>query len=239
MPNSELVQSLLKGMDLLVLISGKTEGIRLNELVVKTGMKKPTLHNLLRTLCAREFLCRDNMNRFHIGPAFLAIAENHRSASRRTRAAEVFLELSRKFPDDTLTLAGMMGPDIRCIFRASPDRPGELQRPADKKFMPFVSVTSVVLMAADPAAAKVTEEHYPFDEYGIGMWGSEAKLAAIKKRALEQRYLLRDNGRIVSIAFIMPETSALGFSFPSGRDYRIGDYIEAAGDFRRRVWPDA
>ena len=55
MPHSELVQSLLKGLDLLKLISLKNNGVRLNELAAETGIKKTTLHNLLRTLCARDF----------------------------------------------------------------------------------------------------------------------------------------------------------------------------------------
>ncbi len=236
MPNSELVHSLIKGLDLLSLISSRTDGIRLNELVELTGMKKPTLHNLLRTLCAREFLCRDSMNRFHVGPAVLEIADNHRSASRRTRAAEIFLELSRKFPDDVLTLARLMGPDIRCIFRASPDRPGELQRPADRKLMPYVSASSVVLQAANPLEAAQMEEHYPFEEYGIGMWGTQSRLAEAKAAALKQQYFLRDNCRIISMAFIMPGAFALGFSFPAGKKYSLDRYIEAAAEFRRRVW---
>ena len=35
MPRSELVQSLLRGLDILKLISSKPEGMRLNELVVE------------------------------------------------------------------------------------------------------------------------------------------------------------------------------------------------------------
>ena len=66
MPHSELVQSLLKSLDLLKLISLKNSGVRLNELAAETGIKKTTLHNLLRTLCARGFLVKDNANRFKI-----------------------------------------------------------------------------------------------------------------------------------------------------------------------------
>ena len=63
MPNSELVQSLLRGLDILQLIALKPEGARLNELAEAAQLNKSTLHNLLRTLAAREFVFKDSLNR--------------------------------------------------------------------------------------------------------------------------------------------------------------------------------
>ena len=117
MPNSDLVQSLLKGLDLLKLVSLKKGGARLNELALETGIKKPTLHNLLRTLCARGFLVKDDQGRFHVGGTVLEIAENQQTAFRRTRAADFCVAIQRKFPDNVVTLAMLSGGDVRCIFR--------------------------------------------------------------------------------------------------------------------------
>ena len=236
MPRSELVQSLLKGLDLLKLVSLKKGGVRLNELALETGIKKPTLHNLLRTLCARGFLVKDEHGCFHVGGTVLEIAENQQTASRRTRAADLCVELQRKLPGNVVTLAMLSGGSVRCIFRVSPDRPGELQRPPDRNFMPYVSVSSIVLQAVNPFESGMLEEHYPFEEYGIGMWGSIKKFEEAKQLVLKQKYFLRDTGKFISVAFAMPEGFTLGFSFPHEENYSIDNHLKAAEFFRRNVW---
>ena len=75
MPHSDLVQSLLKGLDILQLISSNPEGMRLNELAGISKLKKPTLHNLLRTLAARDFVIKDPLNRYRIGDTLLQISQ--------------------------------------------------------------------------------------------------------------------------------------------------------------------
>ena len=236
MPHSELVQSLLKGLDILSLISLRKRGLRLNELTWETGIKKPTLHNLLRTLCARGFLVKDDSGCFQIGPAVMDIAESQQSVIRRTKAADLCIELQQMFPDDVVTLAALSGNHVRCIFRVSPDRQRELQRPEDRNFMPYVSVSSIVLQAVNPFEAGLLEELYPFEEYGIGMWGSLKKFEEAKDSVLKQKYFLRDNGKFISIAFVMPECFTLGFSFPHEENFRIARHLKAAEFFRRNVW---
>ena len=58
MANSDLVQSLLRGLDLVEMLADHPEGLHLNDIAAKSGLKKPTAHNLLRTLCARGFAAR-------------------------------------------------------------------------------------------------------------------------------------------------------------------------------------
>ncbi len=236
MPNSELVQSLLKGLDILSLISVRKRGMRLNELTWETGIKKPTLHNLLRTLCARGFLVKDDSGCFQIGPAVMDIAESQQSVIRRTKAADLCIELQQMFPDDIVTLAALSGNHVRCIFRVSPDRQRELQRPEDRNFMPYVSVSSIVLQAVNPFEAGLLEELYPFEEYGIGMWGTAQKFEEIKEKVVKQKYCLRDTGKYISVAFAMPERFALGFRFPHRDDFCIDEHLKAAEFFRRSVW---
>ena len=75
MANSDLVQSLLRGLDLVKLLAAHPEGAHLNDLAEATGLKKPTVHNLLRTLCARGFAARDDAGRYVVGPALTAAAD--------------------------------------------------------------------------------------------------------------------------------------------------------------------
>ena len=70
MPNSELVQSLLKGIELLYLLADHSAGLSLSEIAVSSGLKKPAVHNLLRTLSSRGFVDRNEEGRYIIGTAF-------------------------------------------------------------------------------------------------------------------------------------------------------------------------
>ena len=236
MPNSELIQSLLKGLDVLTLIAAKPEGMRLNELAEQTGLKKPTLHNILRTLKARNFLEKDHINKFHIGSQLLEIARKHNINISRTKAADKLIALSTQFPTNVITLTKLSGSEVRCIFRVSPDQLGKLQRPDNQIFMPYVSVSSIVLQAANPEKAQFLETVFPFNEYGIGMWGTKENFEKAKELALKQKYYLKDNKKYISIAFIMPKAFTLGFSFPSHETFSLKDHIKAANIFRKTVW---
>ena len=236
MPNSDLIQSLLKGLDILTIISSKPEGMRLNELAEQTGLKKPNLHNILRTLSARNFLEKDHQHKFHIGPQLLEIAQKHNLNVSRSRAANKLIALGKLFPTNVITLTKLSGSEARCVFRVSPDQPGKLQKPDNQIFMPYVSVSSIVLQAANPEKGQLLETVFPFNEYGIGMWGTKENFAKAKELVLKQKYYLKDNKKYISIAFVMPKAFTLGFSFPSTENYSLAEHINAANVFRNEVW---
>lgn len=238
MPNSELVQSLLRGMDILKHISSRTDGMRLNELTAATGLKKPTLHNLLRTLAARGFVFKDSMNRFNIGPALYEIAGTGTLARRQMRAQTIFARLADKAPEAIITLASLSVDNVRCLLRISPDSPGELQRPFERSFTPYVMVSSIVLQAVYPEEAKQLETRYPFDEYGIGMWGSIENFTAAKARVLQDGFYCRISNNRMSAAFALPEYCALGFCFPVHENPDIEKYRKIAAEFRQLVWEE-
>lgn len=236
MPYSELVQSLLRGLDILKHISSHPDGMRLNELTAVTGLKKPTLHNLLRTLAARGFVFKDNMNRFNIGPALYEIAGTGTLARRQMKAQSIFTSLAEELPGCTITLSSLSVDTVRCLLRISPDAPGELQRPVERCFTPYVMVSSIVLQAAYPEEAVQLEERYPFDEYGVGMWGSQENFSAAKQKVLQDGFCSRISQRTLSLAFAMPECYVLGFSSPVEYKYDIEKYREVASNFRKAVW---
>jgi DNA-binding IclR family transcriptional regulator len=236
MPHSELVQYLLRGLDILRHISSRPDGMRLNELAAVTGLKKPTLHNLLRTLAARGFVFKDSMNRFNIGHAFYEIASSGAFAHKLAKAQNVFIDQAEKLPGATITLTVLPQDRVRCLQRVSPDDPGNIQRPEEMIFTPYVMVSSIVLQSAYPEAAARLEERYPFEEYGIGMWGSVEKFSAAKQKVLQDGFYCRVSRGKMSLAFVMPECHALGFCFPIEDKGDIEQYREAALDFRHAVW---
>ena len=238
MPHSELVQSLLRGLDILKHISTRPDGMRLNELTAVTGLKKPTLHNLLRTLIARGFVFKDNMNRFNIGPALYEISGSGTLTRRQMKAQTIFPSLAEELPGCTITLSNLSVDTVRCLLRISPDAPGELQHPAERYFTPYVMVSSIVLQAVYPEESVRLEERYPFEEYGVGMWGSQENFSAAKQKVLQDGFCSRISQRTLSLAFAMPECYVLGFSSPVEYKYEIEKYREAASRFRNAVWGD-
>ena len=168
MAHSDLVHSLLRGLDILKLISSRPEGMRLNEITQDTGLKKSTVHNLLRTLAAREFLVKDSLNRFSLGPAVWDMASSMKKNDTMENLSTMLLDFSRRFPQCTLTVSALRGNEIRCLLRISPDLPGLLQHPTDRIFMPYVSASAIALQSANSELSRELEKKFPFDEFGIG-----------------------------------------------------------------------
>ena len=237
MPNSDLVQSLSRGLELVELLAAHPEGMRLNELAEKTGLKKPTAHNLLRTLRARNFADRKEDGRYVAGPVFHAAAEQVKRSERTRNAEGAMLELARRFDGHVLTVATLTASAVKCILRVSPDLPGVVQHPEDRSFAPYSSVSAIVLQSANPQESSRLESLYPFDEYGAGLWGDAAGFAQVRDRVLRERCFMRTNrDGHVALAFVMPECHSLGFSFHPNGEVKMDDYRKAAEFFRRRVW---
>lgn len=236
MAQSDLVQSLLRGMDLLRLAASAPEGMRLSELAEKSGLQKTTAYNLLRTLCARDFLVKDQHNRFQLGPAVFEMAAASHTTSMMTLAGQAMRQLHEKFPLDVLTFSTLEGTEARCKLRFSPDRPGELQMPANRTFPPYISVTSLALQAAAPHKAENIERQYPFEDYGEGLWGSIFNFNRAKANTLKLGYCWRQSEERFSAAFIMPDGFVLGFGGEGIAETEGIRRHKAALEFRRKVW---
>lgn len=235
MPNSELVQALVRGLDILQLISSNPEGMRLNEIVEKTGLKKPTVHNLLRTLAAKNFAVKTPLNRFAAGPALLTIVASQQQSQRTKRIEAGLLSLQNFFSDHIITLSTIIGGDVRCMKRLAPDNIGAIHHPAAQIFMPYTSVTAIALQAANPNYAVELETRYPFDEFGIGKWGTLEQFAKFKNETLQNGYCEQKFSDRYTIAFIMPDEFVLGLS-TSGKIAKMDIYAAAAERFRNMVW---
>lgn len=236
MPHSDLVQSLLKGLDILQLISSNPEGMRLNELAEISKLKKPALHNLLRTLAAREFVIKDPLNRYRIGDTLLQIAQAAGKNDIEESLRKELLRLAALFPDHVITFSTIRNSRIKCIMRISPDQPEVVQKPAEQFFMPYTSVTAIALQSASRELGAELEKHFPFDEFGIGKWGSEEKFKQLKQQVLKDGFCCQITSKRSAAAFIMPDNLVLGFSIPRPMVNIIDRYSAAAREVRRAVW---
>ena len=236
MPRSELVQSLLRGLDILKLISSKPEGMRLNELVEATGLKKSTVHNLLRTMAAREFVVKDSLSRFSTGPAVADMANSAGKSTLKEKLGNGLLQLAKLFPEHVITVSTLEGCKIKCIMRISPDLPRMIQTPSDHFFMPYVSVTAIALQAANPELASELEKRFPFEEYGVGKWGTPERFAQLKKEVLQDGFCCRVIEDRAAAAFILPDTMVLGISTSRKIPKFLEQYKSAAENLRLSVW---
>ncbi len=98
MAQSNLVQSLLKAIDILRLVAESEDGMRLNEIADAFSMKKTTAHNLIRTLRARGFLDKDASNRYVAGAAIQELASLRSRSRRLTAAGKLLRQMARRFP---------------------------------------------------------------------------------------------------------------------------------------------
>jgi DNA-binding IclR family transcriptional regulator len=185
MANSNMVLSLTKALDILSAVSNAENGIRLNELADGLGMKKTTAHNLIRTLRARDFLVKDEVNRFHIGPAVNELVINQHRKAIMKRAESELRNLCAEFPSGILTFSERCGSEIYSRLRMSPDQPSFMQHPVMQTFNPYTSATGGCFMAFSSSFFEEVSRKYPFDEYATPKWSGrqnfEAALSAVRR----------------------------------------------------------
>ena len=141
MPHSELVQSLLRAVDVLELVAQSERGLSLGEVCNSLGLKQPTAHNLIRTLIARDYVQKTTSPvRYRLGPAVARLAEERQNHTVVRQASMIMNDLFERFkallpakldPQDeaTLTFAQYVGGEVVMLLRLRMQRPGVLERP--------------------------------------------------------------------------------------------------------------
>ena len=188
--NRNFVQSLLKGLDILATVAeAEAEGLRLVDIAERLELKTPTTHNLVQTLLHRRYLVRSNGNRYRLGPAFLELARRSGSGQFMRQAEKVLADLSRQFPEATVTLAQVIGDEIHFRRRISPDRPGIMQRPIGLVFRPYANASGLVCLAfgAEDTLA-LLRERYPFHECAAHLWDSPRQLSRFLEEVRRKGY---------------------------------------------------
>lgn len=221
MAHNELVQSLLRGLDILHLLGDAEGGMRLTDLAELLDVKPPTAHNLLRTLADRRFVEQEGM-RYRLGPALaeLAAAEADRLLLRL--ASVTAMDLARRMPAATVTLAELLGNEVTVRLRVSSDRPGVLQRPRGR-MLPLYTTASGLLVQAFAAGDVLLSlrERHPFWEQAAGVWKKSADLEAYLQRVRDAGYAELPVGKEEAVRVAAPVfgegrefVAALGLNIP-------------------------
>lgn len=180
MPGSSLVQSLLRGIDIVELLSQSGEGLSLRDIASAMRLKAPTAHNLVRTLQARGFVDRQSDPvRYRVGARVAMLGNLSSRRALHDRAAGELRHLASSFPQAIVTLAERAGSQMIVTLRIDPAHPGMLQRPQGLALNLYATASGLVCQAwaaADDLAAMRMAS--PFWETGAPLWKDTERLDA-------------------------------------------------------------
>ena len=190
MAETPLVQSLLRGLDLLALVAESPEGVSLRDLAERAGLKSPTTHKLIRTLASKGFLERATRPvRYRLGPATLQIADAHWRSALLRRAPAVLESVSRRVESATVTLSQAVGGEVMTLLRIAPERPNWIERHANRVMHPYFTASALVFQAWWTAEERAAYRRtHPFWELGAHIWESEERLDAFLAEVREAGY---------------------------------------------------
>lgn len=189
MPGNELVQSLGRGLDLLRLLAESPAGLHPAEIGVATGLKRATLHNLLRTLASRDYVVREG-SVYRLGPAVQMLAAQAASGEFLRRAEEAVRWLAGRLPDAIVSFCEPVGSEVLVRVHLFPGRM-LMQRTGSVVFSPYQTASGLAFLAyADPEVRQSVQLRHPFEVEGIALWQTEARLEQFLAEVRTKGYVL-------------------------------------------------
>ncbi|MFW5870565.1 MAG: IclR family transcriptional regulator [Candidatus Sumerlaeota bacterium] len=188
MAGSNLIQSLLRGLDILDLLSASPGGMALRDVAGALDVGPSTAHNLLRTLVARGFV-EKTQGRYHLGEHLGHLHARLRAGSYLDACERVLQDLARRFPEATLSYDEMRGADLVVLLRVAPSDPGVVEHPEGRTFGPYTSISGLVMQAfADQEVLSAVRLEHPFSEEGSRLWESFEVLESFRQAVRRQGY---------------------------------------------------
>jgi len=213
-----MVQSLLRALDILELVSASVDGIRLNEVVEALGLRKSTAHNLMRTLISRGYLEQDLNHRVLMGGAVQELWLRRERMDFFKRADQVMRRLHGKYPSGTINFCELVGSEISCRMRMSSDSPGVLRRPRAQILNPYASASGLCLQAFNASYFERMDTLHPFDETSQHIWKSFQEFAEARKRASRAGLAVISVGTRLRIAAPVNDVFSIGLQKEAGQE---------------------
>lgn len=240
MAGTQIVQSLVRGMEIVQLISASGDGLTLTEIASGMSLKPSTAHNLARTLITKGFLeKKDSPVRYCLGPALGELFGAYMNRLLIAGGAETIRDLSVIFPDATITLTEAAGGEIMVRLRMSPVRPGVLERPGGRTMPAYASASAILFQAYWPEDVHAAfQERYPFWEYGAAIWKTREAFDGAVARTRETGYALLSPdgaGEILMAAPVFGAGDELVAAVGVRR--RLGGSVSAEDDIREKLIP--
>ncbi|MFA6715689.1 MAG: helix-turn-helix domain-containing protein [Victivallaceae bacterium] len=192
MPAKKYVQSVIRGLDILRLLSEADEGLGVNDVADAINVANPTAHSLLQTLVLRGF-AKQHGTRYFLGGETVQLFENYVSRNPMIHLKEGMLELAKTFPEAIIGFAELQAEEVALRFRISPDRPGIIQTPIKTRYLLYYNLSAMVMQAFLPEnICRRLRQLQPFDEFGKVYWRSpgefEKHLDQIRKDGYLQMF---------------------------------------------------
>ena len=188
MANNDLVGSLNKGMDILKLVGNSEHGLKAGEIASALNLKTSTCYNLVRTLCAGDFLERRG-GCFCIGSAIVQLAGNSHYNRFVSAVEHELLHLYQLISCGTVVYVKFENGQMLQTHRISFERPGVIQRLNDEPMHPYASASGLLGLAFtdDESTRLITASHWPFSEFGAHLWRDRQNLARYLKIIRKER----------------------------------------------------
>jgi DNA-binding IclR family transcriptional regulator len=231
MAGSNLVQSVLRGTEIVEIIAHAEDGLTLNEVSAQVGLKTTTVYNIIRTLCAAGWLERDPDGKYFVGPGLVSVVRNGNNSAVLAQAVPLMLELREYFPNGTLTFSEFTDGGIWCRLRLSPDRPGMIQRRVLQSLLPYTSATGILFQAflGHEEFLPLTER-YPFHDYGLNVWNSIKAFEEHLAKVRETGYAILPVSHLLSLAMALPvqgkEAEGHELRYALGISFRADVHVE-------------
>ncbi len=201
MPHNDLVQSLLRGMDVIELVSQSSRGLTLGEVCDALGLKQPTAHNLIRTLVARDFIEKTTSPvRYRLGSAVARLAEERQNHQTVRQASQIMHDLFERFvahlppkirPDEeaSLSFSQCVGGEVMLLLRLRLQRLGVLERP--KLLMTAYQSASPLCFQAFWTRDELDDyrRRHPFLDQGAPIWKTQEALDDFLLKSRELGYV--------------------------------------------------
>ncbi len=191
MPHGDLVQSVLRSLDILELVARSESGVSLQDIACALGVASPTAHNLARTLVARGYLQKTARPvRYRLGAACFNLVQAQARRELLRQATGEVAALGRLFPQASVIFAEAIGAEVVVVVRTAPDRAGVIQHAYHPPLLPYSAAVSLTYQAFCTAPEREAfRRHHPFEELGAHYWGTLAGLDVFLAQAREAGYV--------------------------------------------------
>lgn len=210
------MQSLDRAFDLLEQLAAVPDGMALCELCRQTGLKAPTVHNLLRTLLRRGYVAKSaEPVRYRVGLAVQELARRSGQDGCRREAAAAVQRLAAAFPAARVTFSTMVAGEAVIRLRMAPGSVDIEDEPVGAPLSPYASASGLVFQAfGDPEAVADYCRRHPFWEHAAQLWQQpeklEAELAGFRRRGCVDLKLRGEDLRKMAAPVRGPDGSFLG-----------------------------
>ncbi len=186
------LQSVLRGFRVLEIVAATHGGAALKDIAAQMGLKPPTAHILLNTLVAGGYLARRPGDlRYRLGEAAFRLTDRYLENTLRQGAEQAVRAVAGQLPKATVIFVEPRDCDVSVLFRMSPDCPGIIQMPRERRMAPYQSASALACLAfLSPEEQLAFRQRHDFLDDGKSAWGSEKKLESFLNKSRRLGYVL-------------------------------------------------